>query len=118
MLARVVTDTSAAGPGTSAAPAEPVPGLAAPAAAAADPLSRRRPRPRLTHVDAMRPVKQFGVVSTHSLQSFAPAATLGVGASLKLTHLTRISLFAEPALFSRFGIPPSISAGHRLRAGS
>ena len=35
-----------------------------------------------------------------------------------LTHLTRISLFAEPALFSRFGIPPSISAGHRLRTGS
>jgi RNA polymerase sigma-70 factor (ECF subfamily) len=35
-----------------------------------------------------------------------------------LTHLTRISLFAEPALFSRFGIPASISAGHRLRTGS
>jgi RNA polymerase sigma-70 factor (ECF subfamily) len=25
------------------------------------------------------------------------------------THLTRISLFAEPALFSRFGLPPTVS---------
>ena len=31
-----------------------------------------------------------------------------------LTHLTRISLFAETALFSRFGLPPTLSAGHRL----
>jgi RNA polymerase sigma-70 factor, ECF subfamily len=28
-----------------------------------------------------------------------------------LTHLTRISLFAEPALFSRFGLPAAITAG-------
>jgi hypothetical protein len=30
----------------------------------------------------MRPVKQLGVVSTHSLEWFAPAANIGVGAGL------------------------------------
>ena len=34
-----------------------------------------------------------------------------------LTHLTRISLFVEPALFSRFGLPPTITAGHGLATG-
>jgi RNA polymerase sigma-70 factor (ECF subfamily) len=34
------------------------------------------------------------------------------------THLTRLSLFAQPALFSRFGLPPNISAGHRLGTGT
>jgi hypothetical protein len=37
-------------------------------------------RKRLDHVDAMRPVKQFGVVSTHTLLFFAPVGTgLSVG---------------------------------------
>jgi peptidoglycan/LPS O-acetylase OafA/YrhL len=53
--------------------------------------ARRTSRPRLTHVDAMRPVKQLGVVSTHSLQSFAPAASIGVGAGLMITHVTRFA---------------------------
>jgi RNA polymerase sigma-70 factor (ECF subfamily) len=34
------------------------------------------------------------------------------------THLTRISLFPEPALFSRFGQPPELSAGHTFAAGT
>jgi RNA polymerase sigma-70 factor, ECF subfamily len=34
-----------------------------------------------------------------------------------LTHFTRISLFAEPTLFGRFGLPPTIPAGHRLGNG-
>ena len=47
-------------------------------------------RKRLDHVDAMRPVKQFGVVSTHTLLFFAPiGAGLAVGASLQLLHVTR-----------------------------
>jgi Acyltransferase family len=47
-------------------------------------------RKRLDHVDAMRPVKQFGVVSTHTLLFFAPIGTgLAVGASLQLLHVTR-----------------------------
>jgi peptidoglycan/LPS O-acetylase OafA/YrhL len=47
-------------------------------------------RKRLDHVDAMRPVKQFGVVSTHTLLFFAPIGTgLAVGAALQLLHVTR-----------------------------
>ena len=46
-------------------------------------------RTRLDHIDAMRPIKQAGVVSTHSLLAFAPAAGLAVGASLMLLHVTR-----------------------------
>ena len=48
--------------------------------------------------------------------SYHPFAIVVVATTL--THLTRISLFAEPALFSRFGIPPTISARDRLRTGS
>jgi peptidoglycan/LPS O-acetylase OafA/YrhL len=46
------------------------------------------PRGRLEHVDAMRPVKQLGVISTHSLLFFAPASGF-VGAALMLLHASR-----------------------------
>jgi peptidoglycan/LPS O-acetylase OafA/YrhL len=46
-------------------------------------------KPRLDHVDAMRPIKQAGVVSTHSLLYFAPGASLAVGGALMLLHVTR-----------------------------
>jgi peptidoglycan/LPS O-acetylase OafA/YrhL len=47
-------------------------------------------RTRLDHIDAMRPVKQVGVVSTHTLLFFAPAAAgSAVGASILLLHVTR-----------------------------
>jgi peptidoglycan/LPS O-acetylase OafA/YrhL len=47
-------------------------------------------RKRLDHIDAMRPVKQVGVVSTHTLLFFAPlTAAVAVGASLQLLHVTR-----------------------------
>ena len=46
-------------------------------------------RKRLDHIDAMRPIKQAGVVSTHSLLAFAPAASAAVGASIMLLHVTR-----------------------------
>jgi peptidoglycan/LPS O-acetylase OafA/YrhL len=60
----------------------------------ASPLSPDEPprgtRRRLDHVDAMRPVKQFGVVSTHTLIFFAPVgAGISVGAALQLLHVTR-----------------------------
>jgi peptidoglycan/LPS O-acetylase OafA/YrhL len=63
-------------------------------AAAGSPLEPSLPvsgtRKRLDHVDAMRPVKQFGVVSTHTLIFFAPVGTgLSVGAALQLLHVTR-----------------------------
>ncbi len=60
----------------------------------ASPLAPAEPvrgtRKRLEHIDAMRPVKQAGVVSTHTLLAFAPlGAGLAVGASLQLLHVTR-----------------------------
>ena len=117
MLAGVVIDTSAAKPVARAGPAAPArgEGAAASAAAATEPARppQRRPRPRLTHVDAMRPVKQFGVVSTHSLQSFAPAASLGVGASLMLTHVTRFAFMFISAAMLVYAYPAVGRGGWR-----
>ena len=51
-------------------------------------------RRRLDQVDAMRPVKQAGVVSTHSVLYFAPAAAgVGSGAALLLLHVSREGFF-------------------------
>ena len=51
-------------------------------------------RRRLDQVDAMRPVKQVGVVSTHSILYFAPAAaSVGSGAALLLLHVSREGFF-------------------------
>jgi peptidoglycan/LPS O-acetylase OafA/YrhL len=55
----------------------------------APPPARRR---HLDHVDAMRPIKQLGVLSTHSLLFFAPA-TAAVGAALMLLHVSREGFF-------------------------
>jgi len=60
---------------------------------AAEQVAPARPaaeqRRRLDHVDAMRPIKQAGVVSTHTLLFFAPVASLAVTGSLMLLHVTR-----------------------------
>jgi peptidoglycan/LPS O-acetylase OafA/YrhL len=74
---------------------------------------RRQPRPRLTHVDAMRPVKQVGVVSTHSLQWFAPAANVGVGAGLMLTHVTRFAFMFISAAMLVYAYPVVAQGGWR-----
>jgi peptidoglycan/LPS O-acetylase OafA/YrhL len=51
-------------------------------------------RRRLDHVDAMRPVKQAGVVSTHTIVNFAPAAaSVSSGAVLLLLHVSRDGFF-------------------------
>ena len=51
-------------------------------------------RRRLDQIDAMRPIKQAGVVSTHALMYFAPAvATLGSGAAQLLLHVSREGFF-------------------------
>jgi peptidoglycan/LPS O-acetylase OafA/YrhL len=51
-------------------------------------------RRRLDQVDAMRPIKQAGVVSTHSILYFAPAAAgVGSGAALLLLHVSREGFF-------------------------
>jgi peptidoglycan/LPS O-acetylase OafA/YrhL len=49
---------------------------------------------RLDQVDAMRPIKQAGVISTHSVLFFAPAAaSVGSGAALLLLHVSREGFF-------------------------
>jgi peptidoglycan/LPS O-acetylase OafA/YrhL len=50
-------------------------------------------RRRLDHIDAIRPIKQVGVVSTHSMVFFASAAAVSVGAVLLLTHVSREGFF-------------------------
>jgi peptidoglycan/LPS O-acetylase OafA/YrhL len=51
-------------------------------------------RRRLDQVDAMRPIKQAGVVSTHSILYFAPAAaSVSSGAALLLLHVSREGFF-------------------------
>jgi peptidoglycan/LPS O-acetylase OafA/YrhL len=51
-------------------------------------------RRRLDHVDAMRPVKQAGVISTHVVLYFAPAAaSVSSGAALLLLHVSREGFF-------------------------
>jgi peptidoglycan/LPS O-acetylase OafA/YrhL len=59
--------------------------------AVADPAAVSVPvaRPRLDHVDAIRPVKQLGVVSTHTILFFAPGASILAGASVMLLHVSR-----------------------------
>ncbi len=50
----------------------------------------RGTRQRLEHVDAMRPIKQTAVISTHALIYFSPLATSFVAASLlTVTHFSR-----------------------------
>ena len=51
-------------------------------------------RRRLDQVDAMRPIKQAGVISTHSVIYFAPAAaSVASGAALLLLHVSREGFF-------------------------
>src|SRR6201994_5013060 len=52
------------------------------------------PRRRLDQVDAMRPIKQAGVVSTHTILFFAPAAAaVSSNATLLLLHVSREGFF-------------------------
>ena len=52
------------------------------------------PRRRLDQVDAMRPIKQAGVLSTHSILFFAPAAAaVSSNAALLLFHVSREGFF-------------------------
>jgi peptidoglycan/LPS O-acetylase OafA/YrhL len=52
------------------------------------------PRRRLDQVDAMRPIKQAGVVSTHTILYFAPAAAAaGSNSALLLLHVSREGFF-------------------------
>ncbi len=82
------------------------------------PLAPARPvrgtRKRLDHIDAMRPVKQAGVVSTHTLLIFAPvAAGLAVGASLELLHVTREAFLFVSACMLAYSVRDLPGIDHR-----
>lgn len=55
-------------------------------------------RQRLDHIDAMRPLKQAGVVSTHTIVAFAPVTALVFSnGALLLLHVSREAFFAISA---------------------
>jgi peptidoglycan/LPS O-acetylase OafA/YrhL len=77
-------------------------------------LPVRGTRKRLDHIDAMRPVKQAGVVSTHTLLFFAPlAAGLAVGASLQLLHVTREAFLFVSACMLAYSVRDLPGIDHR-----
>ena len=60
-------------------------------------------RKRLDHIDAMRPVKQAAVISTHTLVFFAPLATSAtVAGLLLLTRFSRDAFFFVSACMLAF----------------
>ena len=72
------------------------------------------PRRRLDHVDAMRPIKQAGVISTHSVQYFAPAAALvASNAALLLLHVSREGFFFISACMLTYAYADMRVAGLR-----
>ena len=69
-------------------------------------------RRRLDHVDAMRPVKQAGVISTHAILYFAPAAaSAGSGAALLLLHVSREGFFFISACMLTYAYADLTRAG-------
>jgi peptidoglycan/LPS O-acetylase OafA/YrhL len=71
-------------------------------------------RHRLDHVDAMRPVKQAGVISTHTVLYFAPAAaSTGSGAALLLLHVSREGFFFISACMLTYAYADLNRAGLR-----
>ena len=62
----------------------------------------------------MRPVKQVGVVSTHTLLFFAPlAAGVAVGASLQLLHVTREAFLFVSACMLTYSVRDLPGIDHR-----
>jgi peptidoglycan/LPS O-acetylase OafA/YrhL len=76
-------------------------------------VTTRRAKPRLDHVDAMRPVKQAGVVSTHTLIFFAPGAAISVGGALMLLHVTREAFLFISACMLTYGYSDLQHIGYR-----
>jgi peptidoglycan/LPS O-acetylase OafA/YrhL len=69
-------------------------------------------RRRLDHVDAMRPIKQAGVVSTHTIVNFAPAAaSVSAGAALILLHVSREGFFFVSACMLTYAYADLNTAG-------
>ncbi len=76
-------------------------------------MTKRAAKPRLDHVDAMRPVKQAGVVSTHTLIFFAPGAAISAGGALMLLHVTREAFLFISACMLTYGYSDLQSIGYR-----
>jgi peptidoglycan/LPS O-acetylase OafA/YrhL len=72
------------------------------------------PRQRLDQVDAMRPMKQAGVISTHVLTFFVPAAaSVSTGAVMLLTHFSREGFFFISACMLTYAYMDLDSGGLR-----
>lgn len=72
------------------------------------------PRQRLDQVDAMRPMKQAGVISTHVLTFFAPAASsVSTSAVMLLTHFSREGFFFISACMLTYAYMDLDSGGLR-----
>jgi peptidoglycan/LPS O-acetylase OafA/YrhL len=72
------------------------------------------PRQRLDQVDAMRPMKQAGVISTHVLTYFAPAAaSISTNAVMLLTHFSREGFFFISACMLTYAYMDLDSTGLR-----
>ena len=82
----------------------PVTGIGNSAATPAAVAGQSR-RPRLHHVDYMRPFKQGVVITTHSLLLFAPAASATAGAALLVTHLGRFAFMFISAAMLVYAYP-------------
>jgi peptidoglycan/LPS O-acetylase OafA/YrhL len=68
---------------------------------------------RLDHVDAMRPVKQAGVVSTHVLLFFAAYGSVTAGAAVLLLHVSRDAFFFVSACMLTYAYVDLNRAGMR-----
>ncbi len=53
----------------------------------------------------MRPIKQLGMLTTHALLLFAPAASVAVGATLLVTHVTRFAFMFISAAMLVYAYP-------------
>jgi peptidoglycan/LPS O-acetylase OafA/YrhL len=72
------------------------------------------PRQRLDQVDAMRPMKQAGVISTHVLTYFVPAAAIvSTNAVMLLTHFSREGFFFISACMLTYAYMDIDSSGLR-----
>jgi peptidoglycan/LPS O-acetylase OafA/YrhL len=72
------------------------------------------PRQRLDQVDAMRPMKQAGVISTHVLTYFVPAAAIvSTNAVMLLTHFSREGFFFISACMLTYAYMDLDSGGLR-----
>ncbi len=75
-------------------------------------------RQRLDHVDAMRPIKQVAVISTHALIFFSPLSTSFLAASLlTLTHFSRNAfLFVSACMLAySYRDQTAVALGHYWR---